>query len=242
MNIAIITAGGVGTRMCSKDTPKQFLQIHGKPIIVHTIENFEKHSEVDIIIISCLEEWIDYMKKLVKTYNLHKVKSIVPGGTTGQMSIYNGLIEAKKIVNDKKNIVLIHDGVRPFLNDKVISDNITSVEKYGNAITSVDVKETVIEIDENSFIKQVPERANTRHARAPQSFVLDELLSVHKKAQSDGITNSVDSCSLMQLYGYKLHIVEGPNENIKVTSVSDFYTMRAVLTAKEDLQFYRIED
>lgn len=118
MNIAVIFAGGSGTRMNTKTRPKQFLLVHGKPIIVHTIELFENHPEIDGIIVVCIEDWIPYMEEMKYRYRLDKISQIVPGGNTGQLSIYNGLCAAEKIYGLEDNIVLIHDGVRPLLRQK----------------------------------------------------------------------------------------------------------------------------
>lgn len=148
MNIAIIFAGGVGKRMHAKDKPKQFLMVHGKPIIVHTVEVFQNHSEIDGIIVVCVKDWIDYMEEMKYRYRLDKIGAIVQGGETGQLSIYNGLEAAAQIYGVEKNIVLIHDGVRPLVSKKTISDNIISVKKYGNAVTCAPTKESVVLISE----------------------------------------------------------------------------------------------
>ena len=129
MNIAVIFAGGVGQRMHSVERPKQFLEMNNKPIIIHTLEHFEKHPQIDAIVIACVEEYIPYLKELLYKHRIEKVKKIVSGGKTGQMSIYNGLCAAKEISSDDNSIVLIHDGVRPLINDDVITRNIESVKK-----------------------------------------------------------------------------------------------------------------
>lgn len=129
MNIAVIFAGGVGKRMHSKECPKQFLKIYNKPIIIHTLEYFEKHPLIDAIVISCVEEWMPYLEELIYKYRIEKVKKVVVGGETGQLSIYNGLKAAEDVANGEKAIVLIHDGVRPLINAKLITDNIESVKK-----------------------------------------------------------------------------------------------------------------
>lgn len=242
MNIAVIFAGGFGSRMRTKTKPKQFLNIHEKPIIVHTIENFQKNEEIDAVTVSCLEEWIPHLSELVRKYHLTKVARIVPGGNTGQESIYNGLVAAKELAGDQKAIVLIHDGVRPLITSKLISDNIASVRKYGSAITSVPVKETVLVVSGKNEIVAIPDRSMTRLARAPQSFWLDDILEAHEKARSEGRYDFVDSCSLMTYYGKKLFLVDGPLENIKITTPDDFYTMRALLDAKENAQIYGYEE
>ena len=172
----------------------------------------------------------------------NKVKSVVPGGETGQLSIYNGLKSAKQIAKDEKSIVLIHDGVRPLINEKVISDNIQSVIKYGSAITTAKVKETILVVNEGTAtIDYVPSRNNSRVAKAPQSFWLDDILKAHEKALSEGEKNCIDSCTMMQRYGYDLYLIDGPGENIKITTPEDFYTMRAILEAKENEQIYGLE-
>lgn len=242
MNIAVLFAGGVGSRMHTKTKPKQFLDIHGKPIIVHTIEKFQNHSEIDAITIACVEDWIPYLEHLIDHYNLTKVRKVVPGGSTGQLSIFNSLVAAKEVAGEEKSVVLIHDGVRPLINDKLISENIASVKKNGSAITCVKVKETVLVVSGENQIDDIPERSKTRLARAPQSFWLDEILTMQKRAQLEGKTNFIDSCSLAKYYGKKLYLVDGPSENIKITTPDDFYTMRALLDAKENAQIYGYEE
>lgn len=241
MNIGVIFAGGVGSRMHSKERPKQFLEISNKPIIVHTIEHFENNECIDAVVVVCVEDWIDHFSKLCYKYRLDKVKKIVPGGKTGQLSIYNGLSAAKEIACDDNPIVLIHDGVRPLINSELLTRNIADVKQYQSSITSGIVKETIVEIDDNGTIKLVPDRAHSRVAKAPQCFYLDDIMAAHKKALNEGITDFIDSCTMMQHYGYILHMTDGPYENIKITTPDDFYTMRAILQAKEDAQIYGIE-
>ena len=241
MNIGVIFAGGVGSRMHSKETPKQFLKVHDKPIIIHTLEHFEKCEDIDAVVIACLPDKIEYLNGLLYKYRIEKVKKVVSGGATGQGSIYNALCAAEEIADGNKAIALIHDGVRPLINAKLLSDNIHCVKEYGSAITSGIVKETVVIIDENGEIKQVPSRALSRLAKAPQSFYLDEILSAHRTAIKEGKTNFIDSCSMMQYYGKKLHMIDGPYENMKITTPDDYYTMRAILDAKEDSQIYGLD-
>lgn len=224
--------------MHSKDRPKQFLEIHNKPIIIHTLEVFERCEQVDVIVISCIEEWIPYLEKLIYKYRIDKVKKVVKGGKTGQLSIYNGLCAAKEISESDRDIVMIHDGVRPLIDSDLIEKNIESVKKHGSAITTSVVKETILVVNEDGFIGSVPERANSRLAKAPQSFWLNELLEAHRQALADGVENFIDSCTMMQHYGHALYLVDGSYENIKITTPDDFYTMRAILDAKENAQLY----
>nr|WP_248630141.1 IspD/TarI family cytidylyltransferase [Enterococcus cecorum] len=242
MNIAVIFAGGVGNRMHSKERPKQFLEMYNKPIIIHTLEHFENHPEIDAIVISCIESWIPHLKTLLYKYRINKVLKVVPGGKTGQLSIYNGLKAAEEISKDSDTIVLIHDGVRPLINNSVISENILSVKEFGSAITTAKVKETILVVNEADYtIDYVPSRKNSRIAKAPQSFWLNEILKVHETALKNGETNCIDSCTMMQDFGYRLHLIDGPDENMKITTPDDFYTMRAILEAKENAQIYGLE-
>ena len=239
MNTALIFAGGSGTRMNSKSKPKQFLELNGKAIIIHTLEYFERCSEIDNIAVVCIEDWIDYLKELLKKNFITKVKWIVPGGSTGQESICNGL---KAIYADcpdpKDSVVLIHDGVRPLISEQLIMDNIECVKKHGSSITVVPQNETVVSIDDTNMICGTTERSTARIARAPQSFILEDIMEAHRKAIAEGKNNMIDSASLMMEYGHKLHVVEGPIENIKITTPSDFYIFRAIFEARENSQIF----
>lgn len=240
MNIALIFAGGIGKRMNSKSKPKQFLELNGKPIIIHTIEHFEFHENIDAIAVVCVADWIDYLKKQLKRFHITKVKWVVPGGETAQESTRNGLnaIRDNSGCDPKDVIVLIHDGVRPLINEKVITDNIRMVKEYGNAITVVPAIETVIEINSDGDIEDVLDRSVCRMARAPQSFFLSDILNAQERSIQDGLTGMIDSATLMRHYGAALHTVEGPVENIKITNPSDFYIFRAIVEAKENSQIW----
>ena len=243
MNIAVIFAGGVGSRMHSKERPKQFLEMYNKPIIIHTLEHFQNHPMIDAIVVVCIESWISYLNELLYKFRIEKVKKVVPGGETGQISIYHGLKAAKEVANEEKAVVLIHDGVRPLITEKLITNNIEAVRRYGSAITTAKVKETILVVNEqDSSIDYVPSRNNSRVAKAPQSFWLDEILSAQEKALAKGERDWIDSCTLMQEYGFKMHLIDGPSQNIKITTPEDFYTMRAILEAKENEQIYGFED
>lgn len=241
MNIALIFAGGVGSRMNSKSKPKQFLELNGKPIIIHTIEHFEKHEEIDQIAVVCIESWIDFLKNELEKYNIKKVTCIIPGGNTAQDSTRKGLFTIEKIINCKPEdvVVLIHDGVRPLINEDLITDNIESVKKYGNAITVVPAIETIVEVNDQE-IDEVLNRSRCKMARAPQSFVLKDILDAERKSIEDKWDEAIDCASLMHHYGIKLHTVDGPVENIKITNPSDFYIFRAMVEARENSQIWGI--
>lgn len=143
MVTVLIFAGGTGRRMNVRSKPKQFLELHGKPIIIYTLEHFEYHNEVDKIVVVCLADWIAELKGLLRRYGITKVVAIVPGGETGHDSIYYGLAAMQKFSGDD-DIVLIHDGVRPLITEELITENINSVRKYGNAITGERARESVV--------------------------------------------------------------------------------------------------
>ncbi len=235
MNKVLIFAGGVGQRMHSVSLPKQFLKVHDKPIIVHTIEKFQNCNAIDSIVVVCVCEYIDYMYELVKRYRLFKVQSIVPGGSCGQDSIFNGLKEMIKS-SSEKDIVLIHDGVRPIIDEKTILENIECVKKYGNAITTAKSIETVLVLDNKQLVENVMDRSKCYLGRAPQSFYLIDIYNCHLKAKEIGKHDFIDSAMLMKFFGFSLHTVEGPINNIKVTTPMDFYLLKAILDAKENEQ------
>ena len=236
MNIAVIFAGGSGQRMHAKDRPKQFLFVHGKPIIVHTIEVFNRHPEIDGIVVVCIKDWISYMEELKYTYRLDKIVSIVPGGKTGQLSIYNGLVEAARIYGRESHTVLIHDGVRPLIDENLITSNLRSVEKNGSSISSGPAKETVVLINDHNEVEEVVDRRRSMIAKAPQGFRLDEVLSMQERAVSEGLTNMIDTCTLMHHYGCPLSIVPCGADNVKITTPEDFFMFRAVVDARENDQ------
>ena len=237
MTNALIFAGGSGTRMTSKSRPKQFLQFYGKELIIHTLENFQNHSEIDGIVIVCIEDWIPYLNKLLEKYGIDKVKAVVFGGVTGQESIFKGLKAIKTFAKDEKSIVLIHDGVRPFINEDVISSCIKSVKEKGSAITVVPATETII-TSEDGKISTITDRSKCCLARAPQCFYLDDILDAHHKAIKDGNLNMIDSASLMKFYGHELYTVQGNADNIKITTPADFYTFKALYEVRENQQIF----
>lgn len=240
MNIGVIFAGGCGTRMNTKSKPKQFLDLNGKPIIIYTIELFDNHPQIDGIVVVCIESWIPYLKKMIRKFEITKVVRIVPGGNSGQESIYNGLCAAEdftKEKNEQNSIVLIHDGVRPLITEETITANIAKVKESGSCITTVPAIETVI-VDNHDGTLAIPKRSDCLMARAPQSFYLKDILEAHRRSQAEGKTEFIDSCSLMSHYGYKLELVQGPMENIKITTPTDYFVLRAMVEVHENQQIF----
>lgn len=240
MNYAVIFAGGIGKRMNTKALPKQFLKLYGKEIIIYTLEHFEKHKEIDGIAVACVEEWIPYLKELIEKYRLEKVRAVIPGGRTGQDSIFEGIKAVDQLAQGDGHIVLIHDGVRPLINEQIITNCIKSVRENGSAITVAPAVETIIRVDGNQQVREVIERADCLMARAPQCFFLKDILEAHRKAVQENRHDFIDSASIMKYYGHTLSVVDGPVENIKITTPMDFYTFRALFEARESSQLFGI--
>lgn len=233
MNIAVIFAGGSGIRFGDINRPKQFFEIDGKPIIIRTLEIFEECQDIDQIVIACLEDWIFYLKKILVKYNINKVQAIVPGGITGQESIYNGLVAAKELTRGQNAIVLIHDGVRPVVDAELLSACVAGVNEFGSAITCTKVTETIVRIEEDCIHEAFP-RSVVMTAKAPQGFWLFDILEAHEDARKKGKNDYIDSCSLMMQYKNNLHFIEGKNDNIKITDFEDIYTLRAIMKSRDD--------
>lgn len=242
MNIPIIFAGGSGTRMNTKSRPKQFLDLNGKPIIIYTIELFENHPEVDAIVVVCIESWIPFLRKMLKKFEITKVVSIVPGGTSAQDSCYKGLCSAEeyaKAKGDDNTIVMIHDGVRPLITEDTITDNIAKVKEVGSCITCVPATETFVVKREDGLL-DIPKRSDCMLARAPQSFYLKDILGAHRKCHEQNLPDFIDSCSMMSYFGHKLGTIIGPMENIKITTPTDYFVLRAMVEVHENQQIFGI--
>lgn len=242
-NIAIIFAGGTGQRLNNQENsmPKQFLKINDKPIIIHTLEIFQRHKNIDKIYIAIHPDYFDYMGELVKYYYLDKVKGIVKGGTTGQDSIYNAL-KLADTENEDNSVVLIHDGVRPNITEDVITKNIESTLKNGNAITCTNCFETILVSENHKNPELVPYRKDTFAAQAPQTFRLSEIIEAHEitRKKNPSYTDIVDSCTLFKTLGKETYIVKGNRGNIKITTIEDLYILRALIRFKEDLEAYGV--
>lgn len=239
MNIAVIFAGGSGQRMHTKSRPKQFLDLNGKPIIIYTLELFDNHPMIDAIVVACIAEWIPFLEKMLRKFEINKVVKIVPGGATGQDSIYQGLCAAEAYAADKDTdpVVLIHDGVRPLIDEACITGNIRQVEQSGSCITCVRATETFVVAQADGSL-DIPSRENSLIARAPQSFRLSQIMDAHRRAIAQERHDFIDSCTLMSYYGHKLSTILGPVENIKITTPTDFFVLRAMIKVNEDRQIF----
>lgn len=233
--IAIIFAGGTGVRM-GAELPKQFIEIEGKPIMIHTLDIFENSPIVDEIYIACKEDYLDLLKKLIEQYRISKVCGIVPGGTSALDSQYKGLAEAAKN-NAEDAIVLIHDGVRPCISNDLIKDVVRLTEEKGAVATCTPMFETPVVSKGGEIVEETPLRADCYTAQAPQAFRLGELLVAHESVRKNNpnYEGLVDSCSLMRSIGKDVAILKGPRSNVKVTTPEDLYIFKAMLEYQRSL-------
>lgn len=233
-NIVLIIAGGVGARM-GQEIPKQFINVYDKPVIVYTLEAFQKHPSIDAIEVVCLDGWHDVLWAYAKQFGIAKLENIVSGGKNGQDSIRNGLYDIASRHNGSDDIVLVHDAIRPMVSNDIISDNIRVCRQYGNAITVVPCTAAMLKtFDSLSTEEQVP-RDNLKITQTPQAFFLQDIIAAHKEALEKGITNSVASCTMYIELGRKLYMSAGSEKNLKLTTAEDIEIFKALLNAKKDV-------
>lgn len=236
MNIAVIIAGGSGTRM-GQDIPKQFINVYDKPVLIYTLESFQKHPQIDAIEVVCREGWDNLVWAYAKQFNIDKLKWIVKGGETGQESIRNGIYNLEGKCSDD-DIVIIHDGVRPLVDDGVLSDVIIKCREYGNAVTSMPYNEQIFVIDENdhSTTTQYIPRETLRRVSTPQAYKFDKLDWAYHKAFKEkiGIYGSSYTNTMMVELGERLHFAAGSDRNIKLTTKDNLEMFKAYLKADKD--------
>lgn len=231
--IALIIAGGVGARM-NQDIPKQFINVFDKPVIVYTMEAFQKHPQIDEIEVVCLDGWHDVLKAYAKQFGIAKLENVVSGGKNGQDSIRNGLYDISTRHSNNNDIVLIHDAIRPMVSSEIITDNIRVCREKGNAITVVPCTAAMLKtIDSVSTTEQVP-RDNLKITQTPQAFFINDIIEAHKEALRRGITNSIASCTMYIELGRELFLSKGSEKNLKLTTAEDIEIFKALLKAKKD--------
>ncbi len=229
--IAIIIAGGAGQRM-GQDIPKPFINVNDKPTIVYTLVAFQRHPNIDGIIVVCLDGWHEILYSYAKQFNITKFSSVVSGGANGQASIKNGIDEAKRLFSDE-DMVLIHDAIRPMVDDAIISDNIAKCEIYGNATVVVPVTTVVLDKTTDEYSSKTVDRDTLYLTQTPQAFVLKDILSAHEEAKKKGITSAVASCSLYTELGRKVYYSAGSETNIKLTRPGDVEIFKALLNNRK---------
>jgi 2-C-methyl-D-erythritol 4-phosphate cytidylyltransferase len=229
MNIALIIAGGTGYRM-HQDIPKQFLNVYDKPIIIYTLEVFQKHPDIDAIEVVCLDGWHDILKAYAKQFNITKLAGVVSGGENGQQSIRNGVLTLAEHFHPD-DLVIVHDSIRPLLSAEIISQNIINCKKYGSSVTAIPCAEAMLNSDDGISSDKIIDRDKLKRTQTPQTFPLSTLCWAHKEALKRGITNSVATCTLMIELGRQIYMTPGSEKNIKLTTTDDIDIFKALLNS-----------
>lgn len=234
MNIALVFAGGSGMRMGAA-VPKQFLELCGKPVLAHTLALFQDHPQIDGIWLVVAADKIEHARELAVRYGVSKLKGVVNGGDSAQESIYNGLVAIRKAC-PPETVVLLHDGVRPYVDPQVISDNISAVVEYGSAVTFTPCYETIVISKDGQTIDALPYRRESYTAQAPQSFRLGDILSAHERIRRrpERYTDMIDQATICRTLGMPIHLVPGNRGNIKITTPEDLCMLAALLAYRED--------
>lgn len=236
MNIAVILAGGVGSRV-GANVPKQFVEVLDKPIIVYTIEVFESHPEIDAVEIVCIDSQMDYMKELVKKYNLTKVKWITKGGKDFQHSVINGIFNLENKINDE-DIILVHWAASPFVSADIISDGIKVAKEKGNAISAQPCYLLYGSNDNGIKSTKWVDRDSIIEMGAPQSFRYKFIRELFKEAIAKNLIEKVEphTTTLMYFMGKEIYFSKGSHTNIKITTKEDIEFFKAYISGIKNMQ------
>lgn len=236
MNIAIIIAGGSGKRM-GQDIPKQFINVYDKPVLFYTLESFQKHPQIDAIEVVCIAGWESVVMAYAQQFNITKLKWIIKGGNSGQESIRNGVYHLENIANPD-DLIVIHDGIRPLVEDAVLTDVLLVAKKYGNAVTSMPYNEQIFVVDkddEGTTTQYIP-RETLRRVSTPQAYRFDLLDAKYHEAfeKQIGIYGSSYTNTMMVELGVRLYFASGSDKNIKLTTKDDLEIFKSYLKIDKD--------
>lgn len=233
MVVALLTAAGTGTRM-GQDIPKQFMHVENKPLIIHTMEAFQNHPNVDAIMVVTLPAWGAVLQAYASQFNISKLKWVVPGGKTGQESIHNGLLELKKELS-KDDIVMVHDGNRCLVSSEIISNSLAVYHEHGSAVAAIPCVEAVFRSKDNGESSDISiPREQLFRTQTPHTYSLGKLLWAHDEAAQKGINNTAASCTLMQKLGETIYFSKGSETNLKITTIDDMLIFEALLHTKKE--------
>lgn len=227
MNIALLTAAGIGSRM-HLDVPKQFLHIGGKPVILHTMEAFQRHPQIDAILVVTLENWKETVWAYARECGISKLKWIVAGGKTGQESIRNGIMELNRHCS-LEDVVMVHDGNRPFVSEEIISDSLATFSRHGSAVAAMPCIEAIFRSSDGESSSDSIPREQLFRTQTPHTYALGSLLWAHKKAEELKIENTTATCVLMQMLGEQIYFSKGSEKNVKLTTQDDLDIFRALI-------------
>ena len=227
MNVVLITAAGIGSRT-QQFIPKQFLSVKDKPILVYTLEKFQKCEAIDEIAVICLSGWESYLNACVKQFGLSKVKYVFPGGETGFDSITNGIFGLKEKLK-KDDIIMIHDGNRPGVSDAIIKENINNTKKYGISITKIPATEVIFDVEKSEDSPIVLNRDYLYRTQTPHSITYGKCLELYERANSENLKDVVALCSLASYYKVPLHFNNGSEKNFKITTKDDIDLFKGLI-------------
>ena len=235
MTVAVIIAGGSGRRM-GADIPKQFIPVEGKPVLCYTLESFERHPEIDAVLVVSIDGWQDRVWEYAGTYGFTKLKWVVTGGETGQESIRNGIFELRDSCGEE-DIIVIHDGIRPLVDESVLTDVIATCRKYGNGVTSMPYNEQIFVVapEDPSVTRSYIPRETIRRVATPQAYRFGDLVRAYTEAfeKEIGIYGSSYTNTMMTELGVTLHFAAGNDKNVKLTTADDLEWFRAYLKSHE---------
>lgn len=229
-NIGLILAGGTGFRM-HQDIPKQFINVYDKPVILYTLEAFQRHPNIDGIVVVCIEGWEKILYAYCQQFNITKLESVVLGGENGQDSIRNGIYDIASR-HDEEDLVLVHDAIRPMISEEIISDCIRVASVYGNAISVVPCTAAMLKTEDGQCSRTQVPRDNLKTTQTPQCASLGTLLEAHREALEKGITSSVATCTMFIELGRTLYFSLGSEKNLKLTTTEDLDIFKALLNSQ----------
>ena len=226
-NIAIVLASGTGERF-GENIPKQFYKFEGKTILEHSLDAFEQNKNIDEIILVTNPQFRDLAEDILKNNDYKKITKVLNGGKTRVESSYIGTSAA-----DNNSNVLIHDAVRAFVTQKIIDDNVEALKSYQAVGTAIDTVDTIIQVDEDNIITNIPQRKSLKRVQTPQSFRVELIQKAHKLAMEDKNASFTDDCGLILKYNLApIHIVEGDEINLKITQKDDLEVIKNVLAKR----------
>ncbi len=232
MNIALILAGGYGSRT-AQDIPKQFMNVYEKPLIIYTLENFERHPDIDGIIVVCLDGWHEVLKAYAREYGITKLKKVVSGGRDGQESTQKG-VEALADICSDDDVVMVHDAIRPFLPEEIITDAITVCRQKGSGLSAMRCQETIVKTNDGLCGSESISRQEIMRVQTPQAYKYSKAKWAYEEAQKRGIQGEVYINTLMLRLGETVYFSKGTDKNVKVTTVDDLEVFKALLKMERE--------
>jgi len=234
MNIAMILAGGTDSRF-QMSVPKQFVNVYNRPIIVYTLEAFQRHPEIDAIMVSCLEGWQEMVKAYAKQFNISKLKWVVRGGHDGQASARNGILALKSECQGD-DMVVLHDSIRPFVSEEIITDSLRVCRTHGMGVAAVRTMDTIMKTGDGMVGTESISRYAIVRIQTPQAYRMDKLWDVHEKAVERGITGEVDTNSVISKLGESVYFSKGSDLNMKINTVEDVEMFKALYKMRQEAE------